>query len=725
MRIRLFSLATASLVSFLLLGLGAAVRAAAQINPNRPGLSDEITTNDSFLPLVYSKENTGATPGSIEGISVSYGSPAWPSFANLPILRPLPDPFLSVNGARDTSFAGWEQRRQEILNGFGTYMVGPKPDCSDCTITASYTPAYSPTITSYTLTVKVMRTNPTNGVETSTFTSAITLPSGTAPANGWPFVMSVDGSGYTSAFPAASIASVPFTSSQVTASDGPTTTDGFFKLYYPQLCDGLCPVLPSIPGYATYNGNVGQFAIWAWGVSRLLDGVQIVEAQATNPLPLDMGHTAVTGCSYAGKVSLWAGALDERITLTASEEAGGGGSASWRYLYNADSEYALGTHDGSVEDIDTTDHRWWCVQCMQSKFSSVDVYKMPIDLHEVASLVAPRALVETDNTTGYWLSGDSNYVSARAIQQVYNTFGVEDRFGFIVDSDHGHCSPPAAETANVAQFVNRFMLGQNVSTDVESYPNGPTGIPSPSTVPSGNGGYSFSATSPSYPIYFPTMDYQRWTSWWGTGNPQFPNDWNTGGTTDLWFNNPLTINTGDTVKAGYAVMMSATNHPAATVQVPNANIQTDVTCSDGSSYTLYIPLYPTTNLIPSAAQYGVGQTYTIPANDNTLYPSADPTNSTTFQGSVTVTPVVLASLGTTVNAGCANGGPGQAGRAYLTALGAQDNSNGDPAGPGFVTTDTTQSPLVVQFHLADTTNGQGGAWSPQVTINQLPLNIRQ
>ena len=87
-----------------------------------------------------------------------------------------------------------------------------------------------------------------------------------------------------------------------------------------------------------------------------------------------------------------------------------------------------------------------------------------------------------------------------------------------------------------------------------------------------------------------------------------------------------------------------------------------------------------------------------------------------------VTPVVLANLGTTVNAGCANGGPGQAGRAYFTALGAQDNSNGDPAGPGFVTTDTTQSPLVVQFHLADTTNGQGGAWSAPVTINQLPTN---
>jgi hypothetical protein len=62
------------------------------------------------------------------------------------------------------------------------------------------------------------------------------------------------------------------------------------------------------------------------------------------------------------------------------------------------------------------------------------------------------------------------------------------------------------------------------------------------------------------------------------------------------------------------------------------------------------------------------------------------------------------------------------GRAYFAALGVQANDNGVPAGPGFVTTDTTQSPIVVMFHAADMTNGQGGAWSPPVTVNQLPLN---
>jgi len=687
MRTNPFSLAKAFVVSLmLLLGLGAALTAVAQINPNPPGKSSEITTNDAFLPLVYSFENTGT----------GYPSPSFPPFANLPIIRPLPDPFVYLsNGQRDTTYAGWEQHRAEILAAFENYMVGPKPDCSDCTITASYT---TTSANHYTLTVNIAR----SGQTTLKMTSAIVLPAGTPPANGWPYVIGIDsatGSMPASIFP--NVATVVFTSSQITTSSNNNATganpDPFYKLYADlKLCVFNCTSLPS--NGTSYNGTAGQFAAWAWGISRLIDGIQIVATQTTNPLPLDTTHSAITGCSYAGKIALYGGALDERIALTIPEESGGGGIPNWRYSYNVDAEYTLGSHDGSVEDVDTTDHHWWAAGIMQYQFSGPDVYKLPIDLHEVAAMVAPRALVETGNTNSYWLGNESNYISARAIQQVYNTLGIGDRFGFIVDGNHGHCAPPSTETAAVGRFVNRYLLGQSgVNTDVEIYPSGqPTD------------GYGTSQNPKHYyPVNFTTMDYQRWYSWWGTGNPLFPNSWNTGGTTDLSFNNPVTINSGDTVEAGYAIQMSAANHPAATVKLNNANIQTDVSCSDGSSYTLYIPL--------------AKETYTIPASDNTWYPSSDPTNSATYQGSTTVTPQKL-SLGSTINPGCSNGLPGQATRTYLVALGAQDNSNGDPAGPGFVTTDTTLSPLVVQFHLADTTTGGGGGWGPAITVNQLPAN---
>jgi hypothetical protein len=165
-------------------------------------------------------------------------------------------------------------------------------------------------------------------------------------------------------------------------------------------------------------------------------------------------------------------------------------------------------------------------------------------------------------------------------------------------------------------------------------------------------------------------------------------------------------------------MMSATGHAAATVKLPNANIQTDVTCADGSSYTLLVPLYANTGL--EATSYGTGQSYSVAAGNTSWYPT-----TSTYQGSVTVTNVTLASMGANINTGCANGLAGTASRSYFIALGAQDNTNGNPAGPGFVTTDTTQSPLWVRFTLYDKTNGQGGAWSPAVLVNQLPVNVRQ
>ena len=57
-------------------------------------LAQENTAGDSSTPLVYNVENTGA----------NYPTPIFPSFEQLPIVRPLPDPFRFANGQRDTSF---------------------------------------------------------------------------------------------------------------------------------------------------------------------------------------------------------------------------------------------------------------------------------------------------------------------------------------------------------------------------------------------------------------------------------------------------------------------------------------------------------------------------------------------------------------------------------------------------------------------------------------------
>jgi hypothetical protein len=80
-----------------------------------------------------------------------------------------------------------------------------------------------------------------------------------------------------------------------------------------------------------------------WGISRLIDGIQIATRDPINPLPLDTGHSAVTGCSYAGKMAMWGGAFDERIALTISQENGGGGAPSWRISHEIETQGSVDT----------------------------------------------------------------------------------------------------------------------------------------------------------------------------------------------------------------------------------------------------------------------------------------------------------------------------------------------------------------------------------------------
>ena len=420
------SLAKASLSIVLLLLVSVALEPYAR----------EDASANSNIPLVYPVENMGA----------NYAVPVFPDFAQLPIIRPLTDPFRFADGSRHTSFARWERRRNEIKAAIEKYEIGPKPDCSDCTLTATYTPPAAGSTAKGVLTVVVTR----NGISL-TLTSGVYIPTemGSGP---FPALIAMTfaarpsganpGSLPASVITSRPIATVDFVHNNVTSlsfGNIDHSADPFYQLY-PELCAGTC------------HGNVsnsGQYAAWAWGVSRLIDGMEIATHQAVDPLPIDMKHLAVTGCSYAGKMALFAGAFDERIALTIPQESGGGGAPSWRVTHEIEAY-------GASEDIQRTSYDWFAGQMRQ--FASDNGYKLPTDHHELMAMVAPRALLVTGNTDFYWLSNRSNYVSARATQRIYKTWGIGDRFGFYIDGGHGHCAVPATQVPAIAAFLDKLAL---------------------------------------------------------------------------------------------------------------------------------------------------------------------------------------------------------------------------------------------------------------------------
>jgi hypothetical protein len=362
------------------------------------------------MPIVYDVENTGA----------DCPEPPLPSISDLPVIESLPDPFEWSDGrGRITSIYDWRCRRAEIKAEIEHYEIGEKPARPD-SITASYA--------DNTLTVNIT----VNG-NTLTLISPITLPDGERP---FPAMITITPILPADTLTSRGIAIIPYNFGQVMAWQQTRGSEPINKLY-PDLI------------------YMGAYSAWSWGVSRLIDGLELVQ----DDLPIDLKHLGVTGCSFAGKMALFAGAFDERIALTIAQESGGGGYTTWRYSEVITDE---------VETLRNTSHVWFIQDLF--KFSNA-VPKLPYDHHELMAMVAPRSLFVTGNPGWIWLADESGYVGSKAVQKVYDALGIPDRFGYSQIGGHNHCQVPVAQIPEIEAFVEKFLLGDTTAnTDIATSP---------------------------------------------------------------------------------------------------------------------------------------------------------------------------------------------------------------------------------------------------------------
>jgi hypothetical protein len=391
------------------------------------------------MPLVYEVENTGA----------NCPKPYLPSFSELPVIPSLPDPFEWSDGrGRIANYSDWRYRRAEIKAEIENYEIGEKPDRPD-TIVANF--SYTDSILTVTVTV--------NG-RSLTLSSRILLPAGSGPFPAVVGMNSPSGSIPSNILLNRNIALIQYNHDQVTKYGAQNNSDPYYQLY---------PYLNST--------NTGQYSAWAWGVSRIIDGLELVK----DVLPIDLKHIAVTGCSYAGKMALFAGALDERIALTIPIESGGGGIDVWRFSETL----------GAVETLGSTDHNWFKEDMWQ--FSGGNVSRLPLDHHELMAMVAPRALFVTANPDYVWLASESGYVGSAAAKKVWEALGIPDRFGYSIVGNHGHCYIPPEQLPDVLAFVDKFLLGNDtVNTNIAVSPYSTNLDPwIPWTIPTLSSGTSF------------------------------------------------------------------------------------------------------------------------------------------------------------------------------------------------------------------------------------------
>jgi hypothetical protein len=192
------------------------------------------------------------------------------------------------------------------------------------------------------------------------------------------------------------------------------------------------------------SSKTGLLAAWAWGVSRIIDVIEqsdgtIIKADAIG----------VTGCSRFGKGPFAAGAFDQRVALTIPVEGGTGGAAILR---------GAAKESGAQPPSSAYSEQPW----LGDDFSAFqnNVNNLPIDMHEVAAMIAPRGLLILDKPgAADWLASRSGYASAMAGAEVYKALGFGGNITYHSNNTSGsHCAWISDWKTPVEDNIKRFLL---------------------------------------------------------------------------------------------------------------------------------------------------------------------------------------------------------------------------------------------------------------------------
>jgi len=146
----------------------------------------------------------------------------------------------------------------------------------------------------------------------------------------------------------------------------------------------------------------GTLAAWAWGASRCMDYL-------VNDKDVASDKVAVVGHSRAGKTALWTGAEDTRFAMVVSNESGAGGAALARRRFGE-----------TVARLNSSFPHWFCSN--YNKFSNNED-ALPVDMHMLLSLIAPRALYIDCADEDLWGDPEGSYISLYKAVPVFNLLG--------------------------------------------------------------------------------------------------------------------------------------------------------------------------------------------------------------------------------------------------------------------------------------------------------------
>jgi hypothetical protein len=201
--------------------------------------------------------------------------------------------------------------------------------------------------------------------------------------------------------------------------------------------------------YDIYGGNdpAGLLMAWAWGASRILDVLQ-----KSGGSIIDITGIGVTGCSRLGKGAFTIGVFDDRIALTIPQEPSTGGDPALRIM-------------DKISGAERTDYNYNGLNWLSNNFApfvfsnnTSNAVKLPIDMHALVGLIAPRGLLVLENPHQTQMGAPAGHMSTLAGAEVYKALGAEKNVSYHSSvADTAHCSYKTEYTDLINKSIAAFL----------------------------------------------------------------------------------------------------------------------------------------------------------------------------------------------------------------------------------------------------------------------------
>ncbi|MBT5321007.1 MAG: hypothetical protein HOK62_09195 [Verrucomicrobiales bacterium] len=210
------------------------------------------------------------------------------------------------------------------------------------------------------------------------------------------------------------------------------------------------------PLYPEYDW--AALTVWGWGHGVVLDALDQLGVA-------DMSKVIATGHSRGGKAALCAGIYDERVTITAPNSSGTGGTGSLRYFEEGQKPQTIGHHIGRNE-------HWFHPRYF--KFVNHE-NRLPFDAHFAKALIAPRAFINCHARQDYWANPYGTELTHRAAATVFKWMNAENLIG--LHWREGRHAQNQEDWAALLDFADRQFFAKQSSRKFNKWTYPKTKLP--------------------------------------------------------------------------------------------------------------------------------------------------------------------------------------------------------------------------------------------------------